>query len=187
MSELPAKRPKLNGDAPSPAVASGQSMDSTPDGGRSSPANYSPTGNVYGPTAVAEELLSIAAHNYTSGASPARPSLSRRQRFGGDALVVEVVGCVREKAEAAGLTRIGLLRAIDDISGKCIREYIARDCDERVQGVMQRVVFESNMAGVVEGSDEFYQTLEMKCDRMAACRAATIAVLEELADATGFR
>ena len=77
---------------------------------------------------------------------------------------------------------MALLKSIDDASGAFFREHAMPDGDAEAQ----RVVFESNLAGVAEGTPRFFEVLGLKCDRMALCRDLVVRALEEKGDASGF-
>lgn len=126
------------------AGTSAMAVDTAPD---SPPAmqqrNYSPTGAVYGPTAVAEEMLALAARAYTweGAAVPPRPTLTTRERLGGtaDALTAEVLHVA--SVGNAGCTRLQLLRAIDKASGDCVAAHLSTSdaFDKATKEMLHRV------------------------------------------------
>lgn len=89
--------------------------------------------------------------------------------------------------ELTGLHRIDLLKAIERLAGDAYRSSINETDADRL-AELERVVFESNMAGVEEGSDRFFELIAEKCRRMALTRKAVAEYLTSTftAEASGF-
>jgi hypothetical protein len=63
---------------------------------------------------------------------------------------------------------------------------IAAEVNAEKQLQLEQVVFKSNMSGVAEDSDLFYELLAAKCNRMQWCRALVVEAMGALGDASGF-
>lgn len=71
-------------------------------------------------------------------------------------------------AELQTLQRVALLKRIEEVSGEAFFKSLQVDPTELKQ--VARVVVESNMAGVEEGSERFFELLDHKARRMSLCR-----------------
>jgi hypothetical protein len=73
--------------------------------------------------------------------------------------------------------RIHFLKHLDQVSGACFTKYVNSDesgLDQEKKDMIQRVVFQSNFAGIPEGSELFYEMLKYKCLRMSCCRRLVV-------------
>ena len=77
----------------------------------------------------------------------------------------------------ANTERVAFLKHLDQVSGDCFTEYINSDdsgLNQEKKDMVQRVVFQSNFAGIPEGSELFYEMLKYKCLRMSCCRRLVV-------------
>jgi hypothetical protein len=83
--------------------------------------------------------------------------------------------------------RVVLLKKIDAITENIFRETILnKETDPDLRDKIERVVFQSNLAGIEEFSSEFMFLIQKKMDRMTLCRSFISHALTALGDATGF-
>ena len=130
------------------------------------------------------------------GLLPLRPSLPAdhaTRRAAQRALAAQAWDAWAATDAAATATRVALLKSLDDASGAFYRAHLERassdgggaDAAARHAEAL-RVVFDSNLAGVTEGTPRFFEVLALKCDRMALCRDMVAKALEEKGEASGF-
>ena len=78
---------------------------------------------------------------------------------------------------------VPLLKRIDRLTAEAFRGNVMANESASKQEQLNRVVFQSNMAGIEENSEEFYGVLQFKCKRMSLARQLTIHTLEHPATA----
>ena len=87
----------------------------------------------------------------------------------------------------SALTRVALLKSLEDASAAAFRATPAFTALKGEDlGLVERVVFQSNLAGVAEFSDEFFRVLGLKALRMQFCRDHVTDALQRLGDKSGF-
>lgn len=69
-------------------------------------------------------------------------------------------------SDVASTGRIELLKMIERLGGESFRT-MANETDPTRKAEMERVVFESNMAGLAEGSDRFNELISLKQVKVA--------------------
>jgi hypothetical protein len=83
--------------------------------------------------------------------------------------------------------RVVLLKKIDAITEKIFRETILnKETNSDLRDKIERVVFQSNLAGIEEFSEEFMFLIQKKMERMTLCRSGIAHALTTLGEATGF-
>jgi len=92
------------------------------------------------------------------------------------------------RIKGSSLRRVALLKHIDQkVTHDAFKAAIeSKVPDAGKRGLISRVIFESNLSGVTEGSAFFYELLQRKCERMALCRSTIRHTLDRLGDASGF-
>ena len=87
----------------------------------------------------------------------------------------------------SGLERVALLKKLDVVTSSIFREsFIDTEGDAAMRRKIERVVFESNMAGLEEFSTEWYDLIKLKMQRMQLSRDFICAAINELGATTGF-
>jgi hypothetical protein len=87
----------------------------------------------------------------------------------------------------AGLERVALLKKIDAVTTGIFRKsFVDTEADAGFKRKIEKVVFESNMAGIEEFSSEWHTLIKLKMRRMQLTRDFVCAAINNLADATGF-
>lgn len=81
------------------------------------------------------------------------------------------------RTELLQFQRVALLKAIDNLTEKAFFEGLSLSRQELKE--VTRVVVESNLAGVEENSERFFELLTLKAQRMSLCRDVIILVLSE--------
>ena len=90
-------------------------------------------------------------------------------------------------AETEALTRVSLLKRIENVTAEAFREIVFDSIgDANLREAIERVVFQSNMAGIKEGSDDFYALLRAKMRRMNSCAQCIETILADQGEASGF-
>lgn len=86
-----------------------------------------------------------------------------------------------------GLERVALLKKIDAVTTEIFRKsFVDTEEDATFKRKVERVVFESNMAGIEEFSTEWHSLIKLKMKRMQLTRDFVCAAVNNLANATGF-
>jgi len=92
----------------------------------------------------------------------------------------------KEQKEQKEKTSLQVVKRIESLTGEIFRNHLKDTLSELEYKEAERVVFESNMAGVVEGSSQFFTLITTKCKRMALCRNVVKLVLQDETMTTGF-
>jgi len=89
--------------------------------------------------------------------------------------------------ENAGLQRVALLKAIEANSAKFWEStQLATQADKVLQDQLRAVVLESNMAGIEEFGERWFQCVQAKMDRMTLCADWIVLALEQFDETSGF-
>jgi hypothetical protein len=83
--------------------------------------------------------------------------------------------------------RVVLLKKVDEVTESLFRKTILeKETNEELREKMERVVFQSNLAGIEEFSDEFMFLIKKKMERMTLYRGFITHALSTLGEGTGF-
>lgn len=95
--------------------------------------------------------------------------------------------CKQFLEENTGLKRVTLLKAIEAGSAKhWAATELTMQTDKALQEQLRAVVLESNMAGIEEFGERWFQCVKAKMDRMTLCADWMVLALEQLGEASGF-
>ena len=90
-------------------------------------------------------------------------------------------------SDYSGLERVALLKKLDAATAAIFREaFINTEADEPFRRKIERVVCESNMAGIEEFSAEWHTLIKLKMRRMQLSRDFVCAAIDNLGGGTGF-
>lgn len=119
-------------------------------------------------------------------AVPCRPSLSTSPfplEFDDSKLSSTVLSAFNEEQDSKKdetPQRVALLKQLEALSGKAFRDHLtATLTDSATLEQAVRVVFDSNLSGVKEGSGQFFELIATKCKRMALCRSVVKLALQQ--------
>ena len=96
-----------------------------------------------------------------AGLVPTRPVLSGPPARAAQIQLAAAALLKENESDVGSTTRIHLLKMIERHGGESFRAMV-NETDPTRKAEMERVVFESNMAGLAEGSDRFNELISLK-------------------------